>query len=207
MRDFFRRRVTKVVLALVILAGAAIPGPQLRILCATAFSELANALYFDTRSYPDQVHVRLHVPASLPAEARVSQDARLELYQRGRFRAALGISVRREVYWPSVLAIALVIAMGRSQKSSTLVWTMFAAVVAAMLWTIFMLDILVQWMLCHEYRWSSCPRDSLYSSVINGVFYTILTPPVNRYLLPLVVALSGTWWSARRDSSGRQRNE
>jgi hypothetical protein len=126
-------------------------------------------------------------PADMPRQAQdqVQTDTILELRPEGHPVARMGLSLRRDIYLPSVVFAALVLAVPLPFRRRLLGLVIGSGVTLAV--GVFSLWVLIEFLVVTQFPDLSAASD-FSKDALTFLFDRWLTPPGNRIIAPLMLA-------------------
>jgi hypothetical protein len=139
-------------------------------------------------------------PVDMPrqAEDQVHTDTILSIHPAGKPAVRMGLSLRRDVYLPSIVFAALVLAVPLPVRRRLLGLVVGSGVTLAV--GVASLWVLIEFLLASQFPDVSEASD-LSKDVLTFLFDRWLTPPGNRIIAPLM--LSAGWLALHYETAAR----
>jgi hypothetical protein len=188
------------ILLAVLLLGTCAPSPVFRA-WVTGMCALSNWAVSATLFENNVALTFSPAPAELPRQAQdqVHTDTILELQPEGKPVARMGLSLRRDIYLPSVVFAALVLAVPLPFRRRLLGLVLSSGVTLAV--GVLSLWALIEFLVATQFPELSAASD-FSKAVLTFLFECWLTPPGNRIIAPLM--LSAVWLVLHYETAARR---
>ncbi len=159
-----------------------------------AYASVANVVLFDHVAFGGGGHVRLATLPQLtlnPGDSVVTDSFLSFTVDRYEGDARVGISLRRDAYLPLLIMMAVVLAAPLAARRKVIGLAVGSLVMWA--WTLAGVYLLVLWSFVFSLH-GVMQISPGASQVVDLAFRTLLLPPGNRFVEPIVVGLALVWW-------------
>lgn len=176
----------------------ALPWPGWRAAWARGYGAALNAVLLSRVTFGERGHAHLRPagPGETTGMDSIVPDSILELRVDGyQGELKMGVSLRRDGYLPAVFVLAAI-------ATAPLPWRRRLRALAIGLPAILVLAAGCQWLgllwiFSHQLR-GVLDLGPTSRTLVEGGFETLLLPPANRFLVPLLLGFGLALWSLRR---------
>lgn len=171
------------------------PNQWLRRKTTAQYAEFVNKIAWVDAEFGKGGRAQL-IPGIESEKGNISQDAAVSLNIDGyKANAKFGVSIRREVYLPFVIALSLVVAATLSWKRK--LWALCAAAILSILVSTLFIEATIFWYFSkNAAAYGVYPKEGWVPEFADFLFNYLLVPPSHRFILPIGVAYLA-WISAR----------